>query len=271
MKASYKVTGQICLEGPKGWEWFRLGNNITEDEYDKIERLTGSRDPQVIDVSYDDDSYEDIFKIDGWGYTLLSQVLKQYDYLNDIEDYDLPELCAYMRTSNDPLEDAVDAYMNHMYIRADSTAEDLARECVADECDEGKAILLAKHFDYAALGEELELDDYESPNGYTDAWSKGEEYVEDMYGSIEDYIAQHDIDNLMDYYFDYESYGRDLAFSHSYDENTGFWVTESFLHTKKLKVSAPAERAAQQIAEKLILKKSNSTNTVSETLKLRIN
>lgn len=133
-----------------------------------------------------------------------------------------------MNTKSGDLSYAMDHFDNHQYWKTDnSNIEDFAREYLEDIGYD--ADFLAQYFDYAALGEELLDDpDYEPLSDNGNPWDEGELYVDNMYGSVEDFIANHDLDTVFDYYFDLEGFANgDLRYSYDYDDQTGIWVSES--------------------------------------------
>lgn len=221
---------QICLEGPsRNWDWFdfSLGKENLGLDLDKVKKVCGTDDPVVIDIDWgDSEELEGLLVFDGMGYTPVSNLFKQAKELSVYDEQDLKSIAAYLRVKGGTVEDALDDFENHAYWTisdGDPDPEAFARELVSEGGYD--ADFIARHFDYAALGRDLLLSgDYETDE--TDEYAVGEEYIDGVYGGIEHYIE----DVGMDYaigYFDYESYGRDLAISWSYDNVSSTWVSES--------------------------------------------
>lgn len=237
---------ELCLEGPKGWDWFDFEiGEPTEEWLARVEEITGSNNPYITDTSYTE-NYEGLFDIDGYGYTTLLQVVKQCELLSGLYPYEIEEIAAYKRVWGGDLEDAIDSHGNHIYIQADSGQDDLARAYI-ELCGDVSDELLAQYFDYYALGEGVSNEGYESDYEDDEFWEIGEDYVDQVYGSVENYIQSTDRDVILDYYFDYDSYGRDLYHGFSYDEVSGVWISES---AQRLKTAEP-------LVEKLILRRDN--------------
>ena len=222
----------ICLEGPNGeWDWFEA--DLREPDLgisrEQVKSLCGTTNPQVIDIEYDDDEpYKELLQYDGMGWTSLDSLVNQAEQLAQFEDDELEQIAAYMNTKSGDLSYAVDHFDNHQYRKTDnSNIEDFAREYLEDIGYD--ADFLAQYFDYAALGEELLEDpDYEPLSDNGNAWDEGELYVDNMYGSVEDFIANHDLDTVFDYYFDLDGFANgNLRYSFDYDDQTGMWVSES--------------------------------------------
>lgn len=222
----------ICLEGPKGeWDWFEA--DLREPDLginrEQVKSICGTTNPQVIDIEYDDDEpYKELLQYDGMGWTSLDSLVNQAEQLAQFEDYELEQIAAYMNTKSGDLSYAMDHFDNHQYWKTDnSNIEDFAREYLEDTGYD--ADFLAQYFDYAALGEELLDDpDYEPLSDNGNAWDEGELYIDDVYGSVEDFIADHDLDTVFDYYFDLEGFANgNLRYSFDYDDQTGIWVSES--------------------------------------------
>ena len=223
---------QICLEGPRGdWDWFDF--NIKEPnlglDLEKVKAVTGTDDPVVIDTEYDDTGLDDILKYDGMGYTHVSSLFKQAELLQDLDDDALERVAIYMRTQGGDLEYAVDHYDNHVYIETnDSDPASLAHEWV-DISGEISEEMAERYFDYNQLGQELLNDGYETDSD--DPYEVGENYIDEVYGSLDLYLAEIAEDphngNYYNDYFDWDAYGRDLSFSNTYDEQSGVWISES--------------------------------------------
>ena len=222
---------QICLEGPRGdWGWFdfdikkpNLGLNL-----EKVKAVTGTADPVVIDTEYDDSGLDDILSYDGMGYTPVSNLFKQAKLLQDLDDDALERVAIYMRTQGGDLEYAVDHYDNHVYIETnDSDPASLAHEWV-DISGEIPKEVAERYFDYKQLGQDLLDDDYETDSD--DPYEVGENYIDEVYGGLDLYLAEiaedPRNDNYYNDYFDWDAYGRDLSFSNTYDEQSGVWISE---------------------------------------------
>lgn len=223
---------QICLEGPRGdWDWFDF--DIREPnlglDLEKVKAATGTDDPVVIDTEYDDTGLDDILKYDGMGYTPVSNLFRQAELLQDLDDYDLERVAIYMRTNGGDLEYAVDHFDNHIYIKTDdSDPTSLAHEWVdisggitKDEAE--------RYFDYKQLGQELLNDGYETDSD--DPYEVGETYIDEVRGGLDLYLKEIAEDprngNYYNDYFDWDAYGRDLSISNTYDEQSGVWISES--------------------------------------------
>ena len=222
----------ICLEGHNGeWDWFEA--DLREPDLginrEQVKSICGTTNPQVIDIEYDDDEpYKELLQYNGMGWTSLNSLVDQAEQLAQFEDYELEQIAAYMNTKSGDLSYAMDHFNNHQYWKTDnSNIEDFAREYLEETGYD--ANFLAQYFDYAALGEELLDDpDYEPLSDNGNAWDEGELYIDDMYGSVEDFIANHDLDTVFDYYFDLDGFANgDLRYSFNYDDQTGIWVSES--------------------------------------------
>ena len=223
---------QICLEGPRGdWDWFDF--DIREPnlglDLEKVKAATGTDDPVVIDTEYDDTGLDDILKYDGMGYTPVSNLFRQAELLQDLDDYDLERVAIYMRTKGGDLEYAVDHFDNHIYIKTDdSDPTSLAHEWI-DISGEISKEMAERYFDYNQLGQELLNDGYETDSD--DPYEVGEDYIDEAYGSLDLYLAEIAEDprngNYYNDYFDWDAYGRDLSFSNTYDEQSGVWISES--------------------------------------------
>ena len=222
----------ICLEGHNGeWDWFEA--DLREPDLginrEQVKSICGTTNPQVIDIEYDDDEpYKELLQYNGMGWTSLNSLVDQAEQLAQFEDYELEQIAAYMNTKSGDLSYAMDHFDNHQYWKTDnSNIEDFAREYLEET--EYDADFLAQYFDYAALGEELLADpDYEPLSDNGNAWDEGELYIDNMYGSVEDFIANHDLDTVFDYYFDLDGFANgDLRYSFDYDDQTGIWVSES--------------------------------------------
>lgn len=222
----------ICLEGPKGeWDWFEA--NLREPDLginkEQVKSICGTINPQVIDIEYDDNEpYKELLQYNGMGWTSLNSLVDQAEQLAQFEDYELEQIAAYMNTKSGDLSYAMDHFDNHQYWKTDnSNIEDFAREYLEDIGYD--ADFLAQYFDYAALGEELLDDpDYEPLSDNGNPWDEGKLYVDNMYGSVEDFIANHDLDTVFDYYFDLDGFANgNLRYSFDYDDQTGIWVSES--------------------------------------------
>lgn len=222
----------ICLEGPNGeWDWFEA--DLREPDLgisrEQVKSLCGTTNPQVIDIEYDDDEpYKELLQYDGMGWTSLDSLVNQAEQLAQFEDYELEQIAAYMNTKSGDLSYAMDHFDNHQYWKTDnSNIEDFAKAYLEDTGYD--ADFLARYFDYAALGEELLDDpDYEPLSDNGNAWDEGELYIDNMYGSVEDFIANHDLDTVFDYYFDLDGFANgNLRYSFDYDDQTGIWVSES--------------------------------------------
>lgn len=222
----------ICLEGPKGeWDWFEA--DLREDDLglnrEQINSICGTTNPQVIDIEYDDNEpYKELLQYDGMGWTSLDSLVNQAEQLAQFEDYELEQIAAYMNTKSGDLQYAIDHFENHQYWKTDnSNIEDFAREYLEETGYDEE--FLAQYFDYAALGEELLNDpDYEPLSDNGNEWDEGELYIDNMYGSVEDFIASHDLDTVFDYYFDLDGFANgNLRYSFDYDDQTGIWVSES--------------------------------------------
>ena len=222
----------ICLEGHNGeWDWFEA--DLREPDLginrEQVKSICGTTNPQVIDIEYDDDEpYKELLQYNGMGWTSLNSLVDQAEQLAQFEDYELEQIAAYMNTKSGDLSYAMDHFNNHQYWKTDnSNIEDFAREYLEET--EYDVDFLAQYFDYAALGEELLADpDYEPLSDNGNAWDEGELYIDNMYGSVEDFIANHDLDTVFDYYFDLDGFANgDLRYSFDYDDQTGMWVSES--------------------------------------------
>ena len=222
----------ICLEGHNGeWDWFEA--DLREPDLginrEQVKSICGTTNPQVIDIEYDDDEpYKELLQYNGMGWTSLNSLVDQAEQLAQFEDYELEQIAAYMNTKSGDLSYAMDHFDNHQYWKTDnSNIEDFAREYLEET--EYDADFLAQYFDYAALGEELLADpDYEPLSDNGNAWDEGELYIDNMYGSVENFIANHDLDTVFDYYFDLDGFANgDLRYSFDYDDQTGIWVSES--------------------------------------------
>ena len=222
----------ICLEGHNGeWDWFEA--DLREPDLginrEQVKSICGTTNPQVIDIKYDDDEpYKELLQYNGMGWTSLNSLVDQAEQLAQFEDYELEQIAAYMNTKSGDLSYAMDHFNNHQYWKTDnSNIEDFAREYLEETGYD--ANFLAQYFDYAALGEELLADpDYEPLSDNGNAWDEGELYIDNMYGSVEDFIANHDLDTVFDYYFDLDGFANgDLRYSFNYDDQTGIWVSES--------------------------------------------
>lgn len=221
----------ICLEGHNGeWDWFEA--DLREPDLginrEQVKSVCGTTNPQVIDIEYNDDEpYKELLQYNGMGWTSLNSLVDQAEQLAQFEDDELEQIAAYMNTKSGDLSYAMDHFNNHQYWKTDnSNIEDFAREYL-----EGigyDADFLAQYFDYASLGEELLADpDYEPLSDNGSAWDEGELYIDNMYGSVEDFIANHDLDTVFDYYFDLEGFANgNLRYSFDYDDQTGIWVSE---------------------------------------------
>jgi hypothetical protein len=235
---------QICLEGPRGdWDWFDF--DIREPnlglDLEKVKAATGTDDPVVIDAEYDDTGLDDILKYDGMGYTPVSNLFKQAELLQDLDDYDLERVAIYMRTQGGDLEYAVDHYDNHVYIETnDSDPASLAHEWV-DISGEIPKEVAERYFDYKQLGQDLLMDGYETDSD--DPYEVGENYIDEVYGGLDLYLAEIAEDprngNYYNDYFDWDAYGRDLSFSNTYDEQSGVWISES--KNKNVRISKLTE------------------------------
>jgi len=241
---------QICLEGPRGdWGWFdfdikkpNLGLNL-----EKVKAATGTDDPVVIDTEYDDSGLDDILSYDGMGYTPVSNLFKQAELLQDLDDDALERVAIYMRTQGGDLEYAVDHYDNHVYIETnDSDPASLAHEWV-DISGEIPKEVAERYFDYRQLGQDLLDDDYETDSD--DPYEVAENYIDEVYGGLDLYLTEiaKDLrnDNYYNDYFDWDAYGRDLSFSNTYDEQSGVWVSESVnrrTHKLHIKESMSAKK-----------------------------
>ena len=222
----------ICLEGHNGeWDWFEA--DLREPDLginrEQVKSICGTTNPQVIDIEYDDDEpYKELLQYNGMGWTSLNSLVDQAEQLAQFEDYELEQIAAYMNTKSGNLSYAMDHFDNHQYWKTDnSNIEDFAREYLEETGYD--ADFLAQYFDYAALGEELLADpDYEPLSDNGNAWDEGELYIDNIYGSVEDFIANHDLDTVFDYYFDLDGFANgDLRYSFDYDDQTGIWVSES--------------------------------------------
>lgn len=222
----------ICLEGPRGqWDWFEA--DLREPDLglnrEQVKAVCGSSNPQVIDIEYDNNEpYEGLLQFDGMGWTSMDALIKEAEELTQFEDDELEQIAAYMNTKSGDLQYAIDHFKNHYYWKTDnSNIEDFAREYLEETGYD--ADFLAQYFDYAALGEELLSDpDYEPLSDNGNEWDEGELYIDQLYGSVEDFIANHDLDTVFDYYFDLDGFANgNLRYSFDYDDQTGIWVSES--------------------------------------------
>lgn len=238
---------QICLEGPRGdWDWFDFDirkPNLGLD-LEKVKATTGTDNPVVIDIEYDDTGLDDIFKYDGMGYTPVSNLFKQAELLQDLDDYDLERVAIYMRTNGGDLEYAVDHYDNHAYIKTDdSDPASLAHELI-DSSGEISKEEAERYFNYRQLGQNLLDDGYETDSD--DPYEVAEDYIDGAYGSLDLYLAEIAEDprngNYYNDYFDWDAYGRDLSFSNTYDEQSGVWISESVnRRTRKLHIKESSD------------------------------
>ena len=234
----------ICLEGPSGnWDWFEA--DIHEDnlglDFDEIKSKCGTTNPMVIDIEYEEEpNLEDILKFDGMGWTSINSLIEQAKELKDYDDWDLEKIAIYMRTKDNDLEYAKKNYDNHFYVKTDdSNPTSLAYELIdEDGIDEDTA---ARYFDFEQLGRDLLIDGYETDE--EDEYTVGEEYIDGVYGSVQDYINTVGVENAVRY-FDYDGYGRTLNIGWTYDDVTGNWISESRQRkTNKSKLSIKESRS----------------------------
>ena len=218
----------ICLEGPKGdWDWFDA--DLREPDlgldFNKIKAVCKTSNPMVIDIEYDDNEVDldGILKFDGMGWTSVSALIREAEELAQYDDDALQKIARYMRVKSGDLEDAKNHYDNYWTVCTDdpdptSLAYEMVKEFGISEED------AANYFDYEAFGRDLLIGGYETDE--TDEYTVGEEYIDSVYGDVANYIAEVGVDNIENY-FDFNAYGRNLAFSWSYDDVSGCWMSES--------------------------------------------
>lgn len=227
---------QICLEGNRGdWDWFDF--DIKEPnlglDFDEVQRVTGTKNPAVIDIEYEN-KLDDLFSYDGMGYTRLNSIIEQAEKVQDLDDYDLERLAIYMRTKGGDLDYALDHFDNHIYLYVGSSdEEDLAYENIQEFGIDEKTC--TSYFDFADFGRTLIQDNPDMYEGDENEYEVGEEYIDDVYGGVEEYIRAVGLDSAMQY-FDLEGYGRTLAIGDTYDKISGIWTSENFKqNTRKRK------------------------------------
>lgn len=220
---------QICLEGPSGnWGWFdfvlneeNLGLDLT-----KVNKVCGTDNPVVIDIDWsDDDELEGLLWYDGMGYTPVSNLFKQVKKFEYLDDSDLHKLAAYLRVHGGDVDYAVDHFEDVTYWTisdGDPDPEAFARELISETGYDEE--LIAKYFDYEAFGRDLLLNGYDTDE--TDEYTVGEEYIDDVYGDVEEYCKNVGADEAINY-FDYAAYGRTLALTWDFDDVTCTWLSES--------------------------------------------
>lgn len=218
----------ICLEGPRGdWDWFDADlrePNLGLD-FNKIKAVCKTSNPMVIDIEYDDNEVDldGILKFNGMGWTSISNLISEAEELSQYDDDALQKIAMYMRVKSDDLEDAIKNYDNHWTVRTDDPdPTSLAYEMVKDfGISEEDAV---NYFDYEAFGRDLLIDGYETDEA--DEYTVGEEYIDGVYGDVANYIAEVGVENI-EPYFDFNAYGRNLAFGWAYDDVSGCWMSES--------------------------------------------
>ena len=218
----------ICLEGPKGdWDWFDA--DLREPDlgldFNKIKAVCKTSNPMVIDIEYNDNEVDldGILKFDGMGWTSINALINEAEDLAQYDDDALQKIAMYMRVKSDDLEDAKNHYDNYWTVCTDdpdptSLAYEMVKEFGISEED------AANYFDYEAFGRDLLIDGYETDE--TDEYTVGEEYIDGVYGDVANYIAEVGVENI-EPYFDFDAYGRNLAFGWSYDDVSGCWMGES--------------------------------------------
>lgn len=235
----------VCLEGPKTWEWFDFDVENPDSEElspDNLKKVLGTENPVITDTEYDD-NLDDLFDIDDYGYTTISELQNQARSLDGLASWEIEEIAAYKRVKGGSLEDALNDYDKHIYLYADDDRDVTLGYAYVELSGDISPELMSRYFDYSALGVDLLASGYEPEFAdENDEYAVGEEYI-DAYGGVDAYIYDNGVDENL---FDFESYGRDLSFGFTYDDISKVFVSES-LHQKR--------KPHKPTVEKLTLKK----------------
>jgi antirestriction protein len=207
------------LESNRDSRWIELHELDEEQaraEWDAV--VDSNFDWEIVDLecSFSVDYYE-------FQYAPFEKLIEAYEILKNATEYDQDALIAehVLLNESGSVED-LEILPDRFVVFAGSGNADLAY-AVIDEMGFDSVSNSDYYFDYESFGRDLRFDGFD-----TDMEEEDPEYSETLQNMSDDELAQHYIESFGDLkelgqrtierYFDYEAFGRDLAFDYDYVE-----------------------------------------------------
>jgi antirestriction protein len=216
LKFSFVVRNLETGEDSRWIELHELDEEQARDEWDAV--VDPNFDWEIVDFecSFSVNYYE-------FQYASFEKLMEAYEILKNATEYDQDALIAEHVLLNEggSVED-LEMIPDRFVIFAGSDDEDLAY-AIIDEMGFDGVVNPDYYFDYESFGRDLRFDGFD-----TDMEEEDPEYAEMLQDMTDDELAEHYIEAFGDLkelgqrtierYFDYDAYGRDLAFDYDYVE-----------------------------------------------------
>ena len=216
-------------EGELVGEWVELP---VDDDFEQAFKDIGIGTTDEFGQPYEEwfiTDYETDFGLSIGEYENIYELNEMAKKLEELGETDKIKVEAYLDYFGGTIDDALESIDNAYIFWDCSTMEDVARQYAEDIDYEFGDDILETYFDYDSFGrnKRYDLEDwayqdyldendgsdegYESPYDGMSDYEVAEYYIDNMLGSISE-LGE---DTLVDY-FDYESFGRDMDFEHTF-------------------------------------------------------